>query len=248
MEATTAGVSPEAEHAHFEAPSGVVARIQHVLHTRPVLSPIAVLVLTSIVFTIFGKGNFQGSVNIGNTLQQTMPVAILAIGQTLVILTAGIDLSVGTAMLLAHMIVAKSAVDSGLNPVMCLLLGLLAGVAMGALNGILVTRVKLPPFIVTLGTFFVFTSIGLIYAEARTIRSDDMPSLLSWTGRTFKIGSIQLSYNVVLVLLMYVLFSFILSNTSWGRHVYAIGDDPEASRLAGINVTACSSACTSWPG
>lgn len=215
---------------------GILARVQSTLHRYPALSPAAVLILSCIAFTIFGHGRFQKPANIGIVLQQTAVVGALAVGQTIVILTAGIDLSVGTAMVFTHLVVAKTAADHGVNGVLAIVFGLLFGTLLGALNGGLVTKVRLPPFIVTLGTLNVFTSLGLIYSKAQTIQGDKMPSLLTWTGHIIKIGSMNITTGVLMMLGMYVVFGFVLANTAWGRHIYAVGDDAEAARLAGIDV------------
>ncbi len=214
----------------------MLARVQHTLHRYPALSPALVLVVSSIVFALVGHGRFTQPGNIGIVLQQTAVVGTLAIGQTIVILTAGIDLSIGAAMVLTHLVVAKSAADSGLPGWLAILLGFLVGTAAGAVNGALVTKVRLPPFIVTLGTLNIFTALALLYSQAQTIPGSAMPAPLLWTGNLISIGSLRITVGVVLMLVMYVVFSYVLSSTAWGRHVYAVGDDAEAARLAGIDV------------
>jgi fructose transport system permease protein len=223
----------------FDQTHGVLARVQHVLHRYPAISPALVLLVSGVVFTMLGKGRFQRPESIGIILQQTAVLAALAIGQTLIILTAGIDLAVGTAMLLTHLVVAKVSIDQGVPPVLALLLGVVVGITLGAFHGTLVTKIGLPPFIVTLGTFYIFNSIGLVYSKAQTLSKEDLGgenSLLLWTGRQISLGAMKITTGVLLVLVMYIVFNFILANTAWGRHVYATGDDREAARLAGINV------------
>jgi fructose transport system permease protein len=170
-------------------------------------------------------------------VQQTAIVAGLAVGQTLIILTAGIDLSVGAIAVLSMMVMAKTAFDQGLPGFVALLLGVIVGAGAGALNGFLVTKIKLPPFIVTLGTLSIFTAIALLYTKGRLIQSSDMPDLLNWTGKRIPIGPFNVTTGVLLVLAIFVVVGFALSQTAWGRHVYSVGDDAEASRLAGISVT-----------
>jgi fructose transport system permease protein len=213
--------------------------LQHALHRYPVISPAAVLVLSFLVFTILGDGRFHQPSTIGIMLQQTAVLATLAIGQTLIILTAGIDLAVGAAMLLTHLVVAKIAVDQGVPALPALLIGAAVGMLLGLFHGGLVTKIGLPPFIVTLGTFFIFNSTALVYSEAQTISKEDIgvDSLLLWTGDGISIGSMRITTGVVLVVGLYVVFNYVLTNTAWGRHVYATGDDREAARLAGINTT-----------
>ncbi len=225
--------------ASFDQPHGVLARVQHILHRYPAISPALVLLLSGVVFTLLGKGRFERPETIGIILQQTAVLAALAIGQTLIILTAGVDLSVGTAMLLTHLVIAKVAVDQGVPGFVALLLGAVVGIALGAFHGGLVTKIGLPPFIVTLGTFYIFNSMGLVYSKAQTLSKEDLGgqnSLLLWTGKQISIGSMKITTGVILVLVMYIVFAFILANTAWGRHVYATGDDREAARLAGIDV------------
>ncbi|MGL4178153.1 MAG: ABC transporter permease, partial [Dermatophilaceae bacterium] len=109
-------------------------------------------------------------------LQQTaVPIAVLAIGQTLVILTAGIDLAVGATTVLSMMVMASLAADSVVPGPVAIVIGIALGVAAGFLNGILITRLTLPPFIVTLGTLSIFTAIALLYSGGSSIIADEMP-------------------------------------------------------------------------
>ena len=176
--------------------------------------------------------------------QQTVVVGTLAIAQTLVILTAGIDLSIGAATTLAQMTMANLAVYvtasnvlpiAGQNPYVAIFLGILVGVLTGVINGFLIVRLNLPPFIVTLGTLSVFTALTLILFKARTIQAPEMPEVMKWLGNTFQIGDFQLMYGVILMLILYVIFGYIMKNTAWGLHVYAVGDDPNAAQLSGIS-------------
>ncbi len=98
----------------------------------------------------------------------------------------------------------------------------------------LVTRVNLPPFIVTLGTLSIFTAIALLYSGSKSFQNNELPDLLNWTGTTFSVGPFRLTTGVIIVLVLYAVVGFALSQTAWGQHVYAVGDDPEAARLAGI--------------
>ncbi len=217
---------------------GPLATVQHWLHRYPTISPTIVLVLSFIVFTFLGNGRFATAFNMGIMLQQTAVLATLAVGQTLIILTAGIDLAVGKGMILTHLVMAKLAVDAGVPAPAALLIGAVVGMALGLLHGFLVTRVRLPPFIATLGTFFVFNSVGLVYSGAKTVSGDDIgrDSLLMWTGKAVRIGDFAITSGVLVAIVLYCVVGYILAYTAWGRHVYATGDDPEAARLAGIEV------------
>ncbi|TFB98596.1 ABC transporter permease [Cryobacterium sp. MDB1-18-2] len=206
------------------------------MHRYPAISPAVVLVIAIIVFGMLNE-RFLNPANLSLITQQVAVVGTLAIAQTLIILTAGIDLSVGAVMVLSSMVIAQFTVQNGVSPVVGLLAGLLVALAAGALNGFLVTRLRLPPFIVTLGTLNVFVALTLLYSNGATVRGGDMPDLLTWTGTTFSIGGVNFTMGVLMMLVLYVVIAFILSQTAWGRHVYAVGDDKEAARLAGISVS-----------
>lgn len=210
-------------------------RIQSALHRHPALSPAVVLLVAVIAFGLLND-RFWRPENLSLITQQVAVVGALAIGQTLIILTAGIDLSVGAIMVLGSMVMAQTATANGVPAVPALLLALLVGLAAGALNGFLVTRVKLPPFIVTLGTLNIFLALTLLYSRGATVRGGELPSLLTWTGSAFTIGGVRVTAGVVIMLLMYVVAAYALGQTAWGRHVYAVGDDKEAAGLAGIKV------------
>jgi fructose transport system permease protein len=131
---------------------------------------------------------------------------------------------------------AQTTVQLGVPAIVGLFLGLVVGLAAGAFNGFLVTRLKLPPFIVTLGTLSIFVALTLLYSGGATVRGGEMPELLTAMGATFNIGGVNFTVGVLMMLLLYVVIALILQKTAWGRHVYAVGDDPEAARLAGISV------------
>jgi fructose transport system permease protein len=137
-------------------------------------------------------------------------------------------------MVLSSIVMAKLAADSGLPGLLALLIGFGVGTACGLLNGALVTRLKLPPFIVTLGTLNIFFALNLYYSQSETIRGADMPSLLLWTGNTVNVGDTKITYGSVLMLVLFAVFAYVLKHTAWGRHVYSVGDDAEAARLAGV--------------
>jgi fructose transport system permease protein len=204
----------------------------------PAVGPFLALLLTMAFFSLKSDRFLQGP-NLSLVLQQVMVVGVLAIGQTLVILTAGIDLSVGTVMAFGQIVMTKFAIDQGYSPLTAIALGILACVAFGLLNGALVTGVRLPAFIVTLGTLniaFALTHIvsnDITYPPG-TSGASTLPSELLFFGRTFTIGNTEITYGVVLMFVLFGLAWFSLTQTAWGRHVYAAGDDPEAARLTGI--------------
>nr|WP_322769102.1 ABC transporter permease [Frankia sp. Cr1] len=193
--------------------------------------PLAALFLAGIFFSI-KSDRFLTGTNLSLVLQQVMVVGTLAIGQTLVILTAGIDLSNGAIMALGNIVMTSLAVESGLNPYLAIALGLLVCAGFGLLNGGLVTSLRLPPFIVTLGTLNIAFALTHIYSDEQTVSG--LPSALTYFGKTFSIGQTDVTYGSVLMLLLFALLWYVLSQTAAGRHVYAVGDNHEAARRTGI--------------
>ncbi|HEX6346535.1 ABC transporter permease [Umezawaea sp.] len=230
---TTTAPAPTGDERTSRSP---LSRLQHLLHARATIGPAVVLLIAIVVFALLSE-RFLQPANISLILQQVAVVGTLAVGQTVVILTAGIDLSCGAIMVLTSIVMAKVAAETGLPGLPALLLGFVLGTVCGLVNGLLVTRLALPPFIVTLGTLNVFFALNLWYSESATIRGGDMPSLLLWTGETFSVGTTRITHGSVIMVLLVAAMAFVLTNTSWGRHVYATGDDPEASRLSGIRTT-----------
>jgi fructose transport system permease protein len=205
--------------------------VLEVLRGSPIMGPFAALVLASIFFAT-QSDKFLTGANFSLIIQQVMVVGTLAIGQTLVILTGGIDLSNGMIMALSSVLMTGMAVQSGLNPLVAILVGLLAGVIFGILNGALITTIGLPPFIVTLGTFNIAYALVRIYT---TSTINGLPAEQLFLGNTFNIGGTEITYGSVLMVILYAITWYVLRSTPAGRAVYAVGDNPEAARLAGIN-------------
>src|SRR5215217_3297793 len=197
------------------------------------LGPLIALILACIFFTT-QSDRFLDPANFSLIIQQVMVVGTLAIGQTLIILTAGIDLSCGTAMALGSIVMTKLAVDSNVPPTLAIILGIITCMIIGFVNGGLVVGLTLPPFIVTLGTYSICLALTHIYSKDETI--SNLPSVMTKLGESFKIGGTAVTYGSLLTLALFALFWFILTQTTWGRRVYALGDNPEATRLMGIPV------------
>jgi fructose transport system permease protein len=193
--------------------------------------PLAALALAMLFFSLKSDQFLQGP-NLSLVLQQVIEVGVLAIGQTLIILTAGIDLSCGAIMAFGMIVMTKLAVVSGVPAIPAILLGILACAGFGLLNGALVTKVRLPAFIVTLGTLNIAMALVHIYSNEETIANP--PSAMLFFGRTFSIGATDITYGVVLMLVLFGLAWFVLTQTAWGSRVYAVGNNPEATRLSGI--------------
>jgi fructose transport system permease protein len=229
--------SPSLDAAEeFLQRSTLSTRVHAILRRYPAISPALVLLLAVIVF---GQVNprFYLASNLSLIAQQVAVVGSLAIGQTLIIITAGIDLSLGAVMVFTSVVMARTVITFGLPGPAALVLGLAIGTAAGALNGLLITRLKLPPFIITLGTFQIFGALTQLMSNGETVQEHSIPDLLLSTGRPIQIGDVRITTGVILMAVMYVVVTWILRNTAWGRHVYAVGDDIEAARLAGIPVT-----------
>jgi fructose transport system permease protein len=198
----------------------------------PAVGPFFALILTAAFFSL-KSDRFLQVQNLSLVLQQVMVVGVLAIGQTLIILTAGIDLSVGTVMALGQIVMTKLAVANGVPAIPALLLGILTCVGFGVLNGGLVTKIRLPAFIVTLGTLNI--ALALTHVVSNDLTFSPLPGPLLFFGRTFTVAGADFTYGVVFMLFLYALAWFGLTQTAWGRHVYAVGDNREAARLTGIN-------------
>lgn len=229
--------------------NSVFRRLHHFLHAYPTAVPVIVLAVTIGVFSAIVGDRFYTPFNMSLILQQVTVIGTLGLAQTLIILTAGIDLSVGAIMILSSIVMGRLAVVSGVPIYLAFPMGLAAGMACGYLNGILVTRLKLPPFIVTLGTWSIFAALVLFYSKSQSIRQADVedvaPFLQSMGGKFIyqfgeagqTINQFQLTYGSILMLVLAALVWYLLNRTAFGRHVYAIGDDPDAARLAGINTS-----------
>jgi fructose transport system permease protein len=199
----------------------------------PAVGPALALLVAVVVFSVSTE-TFLNLDNLSLVVQQSLVVGTLALGQTLIILTAGIDLANAAAAVLATLIMAKLVVG-GVPGIGALLLGVAATAVIGLVAGSLVTRIKLPPFIVTLGMLTMLTAAGKLFAGGEAVPVAD--GLLGWLGtRRYLFGGIEITYGMTLALLMYLGMWYALSKTAWGRHVYAVGNAPESARLSGIKV------------
>ena len=200
--------------------------------TRPAVSPLIALVLACIFFA-FQSDRFLTGRNLLLIIQQVVVVGTLAIGQTLIILTAGIDLSNGLIMALGVVLMTKLAVVSGVPALLAIVLGVGACALFGLVNGLLVTRLNLPPFIVTLGTLNIAFALVRIYTTS-TITS--LPPAQTFLGETFQVAGTSITYGSLVMFALYLLTWYVLSQTAAGKHIYAVGGDIEAARLTGIPV------------
>jgi fructose transport system permease protein len=225
---------------------GAVHRLQNTLHSTPALVPLIVLLSAVVIFSVILGQRFLSPFALTLILQQVQIVGIVAAAQSLVILTAGIDLSVGAVMVISSVFMGQFTFRYGIPPEIAVVLGLAAGTFFGFISGVLVAIVRLPPFIVTLGMWQIVLAANFLYSRNETIRSQDIQNeapILQFFGNTIKIGADEagrggatFTYGVIFMLLLFLILSYMLSQTAWGRHVYAVGDDPEAAELSGVNV------------
>lgn len=198
----------------------------------PSVGPLLVLLAFGVIFSLTNP-RFLATQNLSIILQQTVIIGTLAIGQTLIILTAGIDLAVGAICVLGTILAGKLA-NSGYDPIAAMTLAVLACSAAGVAAGGLISGLRLPPFIVTLGILGIITAaLRLISAGGAFAVTDEF---LGWTGNTIRLNGFIVTYGVIIMLLLYGMVWFLLNQTQWGRHVYAVGNNPEAARLVGIPV------------
>jgi fructose transport system permease protein len=230
--AATAQASFDEDHL------SIAKRIQRFLHLYPTTVPVVVLVLGLLLGVSVNPSHFATANNLSLVLTQVTIIGIVGIAQTLIILTAGIDLSVGVIMVISSVVMGRLAVIDGIPVILAFPIGLLCGLACGYLNGSLVTRLRMPPFIVTLGTLSIIGALNTFYSQSETIREQDLEDqapFLQLMGVPFEIGGARIILASFLLILVAIVVWYVLNRTAYGRHIYATGDDPEAARLAGID-------------
>jgi len=209
------------------------------LRNYPTTIPALILLVGIAGFGLIAR-NFMTPSTLSLVLQQVTITGIVAIAQTAVILTAGIDLSVGEIMVFSSMIMGKLAVYGGWPLYAAVVAGFVGAGVMGALNGALVAYVRLPAFIVTLGTLGIFRAIKLWFTQSESVRAIDIdntaPGLL-WFGNAWTWHGASLTYGGIGLLVLAVFAWYMLNRTAWGRHVHAIGDEPDSAMLSGINTS-----------
>ncbi|NAZ86587.1 ABC transporter permease [Kineococcus indalonis] len=209
----------------------VATAVDHVFR-NPVLGPLAALVLACVAFSLF-TDNFLSVDNLSLILQQSVVVGTLALGQTLIVLTGGIDLANGAIMVLGTLVIARTAA-AATGQVTALLLGLLVCAGLGAVSGLIVSRLGLPPFIVTLGLLTILQAASRLYTRETVLVEEGPLTLLSGGG--YFLGRFQVTAGVVVVLLSVLVLHYALTRTAWGRHVYAVGNNDLAAKRTGIDV------------
>jgi fructose transport system permease protein len=211
-------------------PSSTRARLERLL-TNQVAGPFLALFVAVAVFTAT-TSTFFTAPNLSLMLQQSVVVGTLALGQTLIVLVAGIDLANGAIMVLGTVIIARYATDG--DVFLALLLGLVACAVLGAVNGAIVAKWKLPPFIVTLGMLTILTAVARLFTNSQSYPVAH--GVLTWLGTGPTIGRFTITMGMIFWILLTVALSYALSGTAWGVHVYSVGDAPNAARLNGVKV------------
>ncbi|MGA9251723.1 MAG: ABC transporter permease [Roseobacter sp.] len=235
-----AASSAASEVASFDdSHKGFVGKFHHALHTTPALVPLIVLLASVAIFGAALGSKFFSPFALTLILQQVQIVGIVAAAQSLVILTAGIDLSVGAIAVISSVVMGQFTFRYGIPVEVAIVCGLAFGTMIGAVNGWLVAVMKLPPFIVTLGMWQIVLAANFLYSANETIRSQDIAEqapMLQLMGAKFNVGGAVFTFGVIFLLVLVLVLAYVLKHTAWGRHVYAVGDDPEAAELSGVDV------------
>jgi len=230
-----ATVTGEIDEDEWRQPT-LLERIQRTLHKYPALGPFLVLVVMVAVFSTVAPDRFLRPFNLSLIVAQVTVIGTLAIGQTIIILTAGVDLAVGAIAVFTSIVMANVNAELGVPGGLAIVLGLAFGAGCGLVNGLLITRLKMPPFIVTLGTLSIFFALNLFVSGSATVRGVNMDAILLLPGEPIEVFTTRFTLGSIGMLVMYAIMIYVLGYTAWGRHVYATGNDPESARLSGIRI------------
>lgn len=210
--------------------------VRRVLAIRGIGQVLTVTVGLIVLYVVFGIMNpvFFSSRNIANLLRQIAPILLIGIGQSYVLITGNIDLSIGSVVGMSCMISA-TMMSKGANPWVAVLVTIICCLALGLANGLLVSFAKLPPFIATLGTMTIARGIAQI--ANNNYNTDSIGEGAQGFRDFFYYGKTFGLYNTIwIALVLWLIFNFILTRTRSGRHIYAVGSNVEAARLSGVNV------------
>ena len=193
------------------------------------LGPLLGLIVIVLILSIMSP-QFLDLDNLFNVLRQISIIALLAFGMTFVILTGGIDLSVGSTLALSGALTA-GMMAAGVDPILAVILGILAGGLMGAFNGIIIAKGKVAPFIATLATMTIFRGLTLVYTDGRPVTGFTDSVFFELLGKGYFFG---IPVPVITMFAIFLILLFVLKKTIFGRHVYALGGSEEASILSGV--------------
>ncbi len=191
--------------------------------------------LLTILTSSFGgdkvfESTFLNWSNLSQVIRALSFIAIMSVGQSLVIITAGIDLSVGSILGLSG-VITSILLNNGLNIIFSITFGLIAGIICGLANGLLITRTKLPPFIATLGMMSIARGLAFALTGGETIRNLPTDFLLIGQGTI-----LHIPIPIIIMAVFALIIGYFLKLTKWGRYIYAIGGNEEASHFSGVNV------------
>ncbi len=231
-----------------------LSRARSFLRSNPTAIPAIILIVSILAFGVIAN-NFMTASTLSLILKQVTVTGIVAIAQTTIILTAGIDLSVGAILVISAMVMGRLAtigatfiipftsIELFTIPAMpeylAIVFGIAIGTLMGVINGTLVTKARIPPFIVTLGTLYVFNALKFWYTGSESVRPADLAENaqgLLWFGTAFDIGGAKFIFGSIALILLALIAWYLLNRTAWGRHVTAVGDDPDAAMLSGVQI------------
>lgn len=194
------------------------------------ISRLVVLLLMVIILTVLNP-KFLAPGNILNVLRQAAPIFIIGVGETIVILARGIDLSMDSIASLTSVVTATLMIDNELPFYAAMPVGLSVGAVLGLINGLIITKVKLPPFIATFGTWLLYKGLTVLWIDGRVISGFSKEFTYLGMGRFLGIPVI-----IFTAIIVYIIFRILLKHTTFGRKIYAIGANPDASRVSGIKI------------
>jgi ribose transport system permease protein len=192
--------------------------------------PFLILVFLVVLFS-FVAPNFMTFGNLRTLIRQVSFSGISAVGLMFVMISGGIDLSIGSQIVFGNVLLAMMMVDWKIQPALAIPLILLVGTGLGAINGILCVKLKIHPLIITLGTSAIFKGFGYIINRSRNIMG--FPDSFRWFGQGYVWG---VPVPVIVMIVVALIGSFVLTRTYFGRQVFALGGNEEAARLAGVNI------------
>ena len=195
------------------------------------LGTIAALIILIVFVSVLNPAFLQVN-NLLNLMRQLIINGFIALGMTFVILTGGIDLSVGSTLAFTSAIFA-GLLQNGMNTGLAILITLALGLCLGLINGLLITKGKLAPFIVTLATMTIFRGLTLVYMDGRPISGPKDNFSFQFLGKGQVFG---IPFQVILFLIVYIVLSALLNKTSHGRKIFAVGGNEKASFISGIKI------------
>lgn len=208
--------------------------ISYYLKTYMMYFVLIALIIASTVITSMQDKNFLTLKNIINILNQNVYLLVIGVGVTFIMLSGALDLSVGFQISTVSVIMGLMA-QSGMNSVLIILIGILAGVALSTINGLIYARLKIFPFMITLATQYILYGVSYLLSNSKTLRYFD--STFNFLGSyKFSLFGEQLPIGIIVMIVLVSVGAFLLNKTYFGRNVYALGSNPDAVALSGVSV------------